>query len=143
MGAKQRNVDVPSELCRHLTNNFLSNAVTGDEIWCFQYDPQSKRQILPWKQPTSPGPKEVRMSKLQMKLLLITFFYIKVIGHFEFIPQGQTFNIPYSVEILKWLREALCRKGSELLPNRAVIAQSVYRWATGWTIWVLGFDSRR
>jgi hypothetical protein len=26
---------------------------------------------------------------------------------------------------------------------RAVIAQSVYRWATGWTIEVLGFDSRR
>jgi hypothetical protein len=26
---------------------------------------------------------------------------------------------------------------------RAVIAQSVERWATGWTIGVLGFDSRR
>jgi hypothetical protein len=26
---------------------------------------------------------------------------------------------------------------------RAVIAQLVYRWATGWTIGVLGFDSRR
>jgi hypothetical protein len=26
---------------------------------------------------------------------------------------------------------------------RAVIAQSVYRWATGWTIGVLRFDSRR
>jgi hypothetical protein len=26
---------------------------------------------------------------------------------------------------------------------RAVIAQSVYRWATGWTIGVLGFNSRR
>jgi hypothetical protein len=25
---------------------------------------------------------------------------------------------------------------------RAVIAQSVYRWDTGWTIGVLGFDSR-
>jgi hypothetical protein len=25
---------------------------------------------------------------------------------------------------------------------RAVIAQSVYRWVTGWTIGVLGFDSR-
>jgi hypothetical protein len=32
------------------------------------------------------------------------------------------------------------------LPNiffRAVIAQSVKRWATGWKIWVLGFDCRR
>jgi hypothetical protein len=30
-----------------------------------------------------------------------------------------------------------------LPPKRAVIAQSVWRWATGWTIGVLGFDSRR
>jgi hypothetical protein len=27
-------------------------------------------------------------------------------------------------------------------PRRAVIAQSVWRWTTGWTIGVLGFDSR-
>jgi hypothetical protein len=27
--------------------------------------------------------------------------------------------------------------------GRAVIAQSVWRWTTGWTIEVLGFDSRR
>jgi hypothetical protein len=28
-------------------------------------------------------------------------------------------------------------------PIRAVIAQSVWRWITGWTIGILGFDSRR
>jgi hypothetical protein len=27
--------------------------------------------------------------------------------------------------------------------RRAVVAQSVWRWATGWKIGVLGFDSRR
>jgi hypothetical protein len=27
--------------------------------------------------------------------------------------------------------------------TRAMIAQSVQRWATGWMTWVLGFDSRR
>jgi hypothetical protein len=27
--------------------------------------------------------------------------------------------------------------------GRAMIAQSVYRWATGWMVGVLGFDSRR
>jgi hypothetical protein len=57
-----------------------------------------------------PQENKTRMSKFQMKTLLITFFYIKGIGHFEFIPQGQTVNIPYNVEILKWLREAVCRK---------------------------------
>jgi hypothetical protein len=47
-----------------------------------------------------------------------------------------------------------CLKYSNLFPekhpfnltykdNRAVVAQSVYRRATGWTIGALGFDSRR
>jgi hypothetical protein len=30
----------------------------------------------------------------------------------------------------------------DLFHIRAVIAQSIWRWATGWTIGVLGFDSR-
>jgi hypothetical protein len=56
------------------------------------------------------------MSKSQMETMLITFFEIKGIVHFEFIPQGQTVNQTY-VEILKWLREAVPRKGLNLGPT--------------------------
>jgi hypothetical protein len=49
-----------------------------------------------------------------MKTMLITFFDIKAIVHFEFIPQGQTVNPAYYVEILKRLREAV---GRELGPT--------------------------
>jgi hypothetical protein len=42
-------VDVCSDLSSQLTNTFFSKIITGDEIWCFQYDPESKQQSLPWK----------------------------------------------------------------------------------------------
>jgi hypothetical protein len=52
-----------------------------------------------------------------MKTMLITFFDIKDIVHFEFIPQGQTANQAYYMEILKPLREAVRGKGPELWPS--------------------------
>jgi hypothetical protein len=43
---KQRWLDVCSELSRQLAegNNFLDTVIIGDELWCFQYDPETKRQ---------------------------------------------------------------------------------------------------
>jgi hypothetical protein len=62
--------------------------------------------------------KRAGMSKLQMKTTLITYFDIKSIVHFEFIPQGHTINEVYCVEILKRLREAVRMKRAELGPNQ-------------------------
>jgi predicted Abi (CAAX) family protease len=57
------------------------------------------------------------MSKSQMNTVLITFFKIKGIVYLQFIPQCQTVNKAYYVEILKWLYEIVLRERPELQPN--------------------------
>jgi hypothetical protein len=61
------------------------------------------------------GPRKVRMSKSQMKTMLITFIDIKGTVHSEFIP------LAYYAEILKWLREAVHRGRPELWPNHWIL----------------------
>jgi histone-lysine N-methyltransferase SETMAR len=53
------------------------------------------------------------MLKSQMNML-ITFFDIKDIVHFEVIPQDQTVNQAYYMEVLKHLHETVYRKRPEL-----------------------------
>jgi hypothetical protein len=52
-----------------------------------------------------------------MKKILITFFDINVIIHFEFLPQKQRVDQAYYVEIFKRLHEAVRRKTPEIWPN--------------------------
>jgi hypothetical protein len=61
------------------------------------------------------------MSESQMQTMPITFFDVKDSVHFESIPQDQTVNEAYYVEVLKRLREAVHRKRSELWPNDWVL----------------------
>jgi hypothetical protein len=49
--------------------------------------------------------------------MFITCFDTKSIVHFKFIPQGQTVNQAYYVEILKQLHEDVHRKTPKLWPK--------------------------
>jgi hypothetical protein len=52
-------------ICSDLINSadkngtFLNWIITGDETWCFLYDPQMKRQSATWKSPSSPRKKKL------------------------------------------------------------------------------------
>jgi hypothetical protein len=56
--------------------------------------------------------------KQEPKATLITFFNI----NFEFVPQDQTVNQAYCVEILKCLCEVVHRKRPELWPNDSILS---------------------
>ena len=38
--------------------SFLRTIVTGDETWYYQIDPESKRQSMEWRSPSSPRSKK-------------------------------------------------------------------------------------
>jgi len=72
--------------------DFLSKIITGagDESWCYGYNPETKQQSSQWKSVSSLRPKKARQVKSNVKTMLICFFDIKGLIHFEFVPQGQT-----------------------------------------------------
>ena len=58
--------------------------------------------------------KKARQVKSNVKTMLICFFDIKGLVHFEFVPKGQTVNQQFYLEVLKRLRDAVRRKRLEL-----------------------------
>ncbi|UYV70307.1 hypothetical protein LAZ67_7002482 [Cordylochernes scorpioides] len=94
--------------------DFLNSVVTGDESWMFEYDPESKRQSCAWHTKSSPRPKKARMSKSRIKTMIIVFFDIRGIVHCEFVPQGQTVNSVFYLEVLRRLKRRISRVRTDI-----------------------------
>jgi histone-lysine N-methyltransferase SETMAR len=102
---KSKRVDHFREVVAAARNdrNFLKSIVMGDETWCFQYDPETKRQSAEWKSKNLPQAKKTQKVPSKIKTMLITFFDSKGIIHKEFVPFGQTVTGNYYLEVLKRL----------------------------------------
>lgn len=63
-----------------------------------------------------PSKKKKNVQELfeNIKIMLIIFFYIRGVIHHEFVPQGQTINAAFYVEVLKRLRQRVRRVRPEL-----------------------------
>jgi len=57
-----------------------------------------------------PHDQKFRQSKSRAKTMLLTFFNIRGIVHYEFVPNGQTVNQVYYLEVLERLREKVRQK---------------------------------
>ena len=56
---KNIRLNVCYDLREQVGNNpqILSEVVTGDETWCYGYDPETKQASSQWQTPNSPKPK--------------------------------------------------------------------------------------
>jgi len=50
--------------------------VTGDETWCYDYDPETKQASSQWKTPNSPKPKKAPQVRSNVKIILISFLML-------------------------------------------------------------------
>jgi len=99
------------EICQDLLGrleiepNFLDKVITGDELWVFDYDPETKRQSAEWHTKSSPRPKKACMSRSRVKTMITVFFDSRSIVHKEFVPPGQTVNHAFYKDVLERLRK--------------------------------------
>jgi len=108
--------------CQDLLNmtnvgkTFLDKVITGDESWCFAYDPETKRQSSEWVDEHSQRPKKMPFQKSKVKTILIVFFDSQGIAHKESVQEGCSVNAEYCKDVLdrlisriRWVRPALYR----------------------------------
>jgi hypothetical protein len=74
---------------------FFNKIITGDETWCFAYDPETKRQNSEWVGEISPLPKKLKFQRSCIKTMLIGFFDSQGIVHKEFVPEGKRVNAEF------------------------------------------------
>ena len=91
----------------------LSKIVTGDETWCYGYDPETKQALSQWKTPNSPKPKKARQFRSNVKIMLISFDAKGIVPK-EFVPPEQTVNKQFYLKVLKRLCDSVWEKLPEM-----------------------------
>ena len=102
--------------------DFFKKIVTGDETWCFAYDPTTKRQSAAWVGETSPRSKILRFQKSRVKTTLVIFVHWQGLIHKEFVPESETINTVHYEGVIEMLlnrirhvRPGMCESGDRFL----------------------------
>jgi len=118
---KANRVNISQELLDRVSvdENFLETIVTGDKTWVYGYDVETKAQSSQWVGQGWPQLKKARMSRSNMKAVMVVFFDQQGVIHYEFVPRGQTVNKEFYITVLKRSREAVRQKRPQLWTNQS------------------------
>lgn len=89
----------------------LSEIVTGDETWIYQYDPETKRQSTVWVFQDEAPPTKTRRARSAGKCLVATFFSAS--GHVATIPLTEQRTVT-----AKWYTEVCLPQVFQILKDR-------------------------
>jgi hypothetical protein len=95
--------------------------ITGDEVWVYGYDLETKVKLSQWKHSSSPRPKKAQQVRSKVKVLLTVFFDYRGIVHHSYAPEGQTINKEYYLEVIHHLCDAVWQKRRDLWASRNCI----------------------
>ena len=112
-------VEIMQEIldCVQEDEDFLDNVITGDELWVFQYNPETKYQSSEGHMQGSLCPKKSTDVKIQSETPAGCFFVRRGIVHKEFVPTGTTINAAINVQALTRLRNRVTRMRPAIAKN--------------------------
>lgn len=116
---KQYRMDISKEMISNADSDptFIKRIITGDQTWVYEYDGPTSEQ----SSESEPKPKKPRQSRSTIKVLMTVFFDYNGVVHSEFLPDGQTANREYYLQVMERVREAIRKKRPELWQNNSWI----------------------
>jgi histone-lysine N-methyltransferase SETMAR len=99
---------------------FLDRVVTGDETWCYLYDPESKVQSKQWMATGSHGPIKFKSERSVKNVMATIFWDCEGVILLDFLEDKKTITGPYYENVLRRLHDAIKRKRPGKLHKRVL-----------------------
>jgi len=102
-------------------NALLSRLVTTGETWLYDYDSETKQQLMEWQHIGSPRPQKFPSAKIRWKISRFDFWDQDGILLIDYLPKGQTIIAEYYLSLLVQLKDILKEKsrGVEMSPRES------------------------
>jgi histone-lysine N-methyltransferase SETMAR len=90
-------------------DSFLDRIITGDEMWCYHYEPESKWQSMEWQHANSPSEKKFKTQPPAGKVICTVFLDRKGVILLDFLEPKQTINSDRYIATLTKLKAQISR----------------------------------
>ncbi|GFS14297.1 histone-lysine N-methyltransferase SETMAR [Elysia marginata] len=101
-------------------NKLFDNLITGDETWGHLNTPETKRDSMTWKHPSSLVTKKFKVQRFAAKVMTTIFWDAQGVILLDILPEGQRINAAQYCSTLGRLRDVIRR---QRLLRRGIVLQ--------------------